>query len=100
MIYASGIFSLVVQFVVGIIDYAAINIEVTPKDEILKDLLKVELVVQIIEFIFYIFLIYYFSQVSKNINWSLAILAIQDFRIVLRRVTFNCYFFWYLGERN
>ena len=68
MIYISGIFSLIIQLVVGIIDYAAINIEVTPKDEILKDLLKVELVVQIIEFIFYIFLIYYFSQVSKNIT--------------------------------
>jgi len=68
MIYASGIASLVIQFIVGIIDYLAINIEVTSKDELLKDLLRVELVVQVIEFIFYIWLIYYFNQVSRNIT--------------------------------
>ena len=77
MIYASGIISLVIQFVVGVIDYIAINKEVSPKDEILKDLLKVELFVQIIEFIFYIWLLYYFSKVSRNItpfrylDWSI-----------------------------
>ena len=68
MIYISGIISLIVQLLVGIIDYVAINIELTSKDELLKDLLKVELVVQVIEFIFYIWLIYYFNQVSKNIT--------------------------------
>jgi len=68
MIYISGLFSLIIQFIVGIIDYIAINIEVNPKDEILKDLLKVELVVQIIEFAFYIWLISYFNKVSKNIT--------------------------------
>lgn len=68
MIYISGLFSLIVQFVVGIIDYIAINIDVYPKDEILKDLLKVELVVQIVEFAFYIWLIHYFNKVSKNIT--------------------------------
>jgi bacteriorhodopsin len=68
MIYISGMISLVVQVLVGIIDYLAINIELTSKDELLKDLLKVELVVQVIEFMFYIWLIYYFNQVSKNIT--------------------------------
>jgi len=68
MIYTSGIVSLIIQLTVGIIDYLAINIEISPKDELLKDLLKVELVVQIIEFIFYIWLIYYFSRVSNNIT--------------------------------
>lgn len=68
MIYASGIFSLMVQCIVGMIDYWAINIKTSEKDEILKDLLKVELFVQAIEFIFYIWLIYYFSKVSKNIT--------------------------------
>ena len=54
MIYITGIISLLVQFVVGIIDYLAIKIEVNLKDELLKDLLRVELFVQVIEFIFYI----------------------------------------------
>ena len=77
MIYTSGVVSLIVQFLIGLIDYFAINIEVSPKDEILKDLLKVELIVQVIEFIFYIWLFYYFHSVSRNItpfrylDWSI-----------------------------
>jgi uncharacterized membrane protein len=35
MIYTSGVFSLVVQLLVGIIDYLAINIEIDKKDEFL-----------------------------------------------------------------
>ena len=68
MIYASGLFSLLVQFLVGTIDYRAIGLPLDPNDEILRDLLKVELVVQIVEFIFYVWLIYYFSKVSRNIT--------------------------------
>jgi bacteriorhodopsin len=77
MIYISGIISLIVQFLVGIIDYVAINLDINPKDEFLKDLLRVELYVQAIEFIFYIWLIFYFSKVSRNItpyrylDWSI-----------------------------
>jgi bacteriorhodopsin len=66
MIYTSGIISLIIQFIVGIIDYLAINLKVDSKDEILKDLLKLEVVVQIVEFIFYVWLIFYFS--SRNIT--------------------------------
>jgi hypothetical protein len=68
MILTSGIVSLCIQFIIGIIDYIAINIEISKKDELLKDLLRVELVVQAIEFIFYVWLIYYFSKVSQNIT--------------------------------
>jgi len=68
MIYASGLFSLLVQLVVGSIDYKAIGLPLEPNDELLRDLLKVELVVQIVEFIFYVWLIYYFSKVSRNIT--------------------------------
>jgi len=68
MIYTTGVISLVIQLVVGIIDYLALNIKVSVKDELLKDLLKVELFVQVIEFSFYIWLFYYFHQVSGNIT--------------------------------
>jgi bacteriorhodopsin len=68
MIYISGLVSLIVQVIVGIIDYLAINLKTVPKDEILKDLLRVELIVQIVEFTFYVWLIHYFSKVSKNIT--------------------------------
>jgi hypothetical protein len=68
MIYISGIISLIIQVLVGVIDFLAINIEVTINDELIKDLLKVELFVQIIEFIFYVWLIYYLHGVSQNIT--------------------------------
>ena len=68
MIYASGVLSLVVQLLVGIIDYLAIEIPIGPNDEFLKDLLHVEIFVQGIELIFYVWLIFYFSKVSRNIT--------------------------------
>ena len=68
MIYASGVISLIVQGIIGVIDYAAINLKIDLKDELLKDLLKLELFVQIIEFIFYIWLFYYFKKSSQNIT--------------------------------
>ena len=68
MIYASGVISLIVQGIIGVIDYAAINLKIDLKDELLKDLLKVELFVQIIEFIFYMWLLYYFKKGSQNIT--------------------------------
>jgi bacteriorhodopsin len=68
MIYTSGVISLVVQLVVGVIDSLALNTDISKKDELLKDLLKVELFVQVIEFVFYVWLIYYFSRVSGNIT--------------------------------
>jgi bacteriorhodopsin len=68
MIYTSGIFSLLVQLLVGTIDYRALYLPLERNDEILRDLLKVEVVVQIIEFIFYVWLIYYFSKISRNIT--------------------------------
>jgi bacteriorhodopsin len=77
MIYESGIISLIIQFIVGIIDYVALKLKIDPKDEILKDLLNVELIVQIVEFTFYVWLIFYFNKVSKNItlyryiDWSI-----------------------------
>jgi len=77
MIYTSGVISLSVQFVVGIINYFVIKLEVTAKDELLKDLLRVELFVQIIEFIFYIWFFYLFHKISRNItpyryaDWSI-----------------------------
>jgi bacteriorhodopsin len=68
MIYTSGLISLIIQILVGIIDFLAINIEATINDELIKDLLKVELFVQIIEFIFYVWLIYYLHGASRNIT--------------------------------
>ncbi len=66
MIHVSAMFSLFVQFLIGIIDYLAINIDVNPKDELLKDLLEVELYVQAVELIFYICLILFLDKVANT----------------------------------
>ena len=66
MIYPTSILSLAIQGTVGFIDYVALQVE--SADELLKDLLQVELFVQLIEFIFYSWLLYSFSKVSRNIT--------------------------------
>jgi hypothetical protein len=68
MIYISGLFSLIVQLVVGIIDYVALNLTVDSNNILLMDLLQVELIVQIVEFSFYMWLILYLHNMSKNIT--------------------------------
>ena len=68
MIYTTGAISLAIQFAVGVINYLALNIKTETKDQLLNDLLTVELFVQIIEFIFYVWLIYSFNRVLKNIT--------------------------------
>jgi bacteriorhodopsin len=68
MIYTSGVISLVVQLLVGLINYVAVNVEVAANDILLHDLLTVELYVQVVEIIFYVWLIYYFHRVSRNIT--------------------------------
>jgi bacteriorhodopsin len=54
----SAIFSLIVQAITGIVEYTGLGIEVKPEDEVLKDILRVEVIVQLIEFIFYVYLVY------------------------------------------
>ena len=68
MIYISGLISLIVQVLTGAIDLLALNIEVIAKDKLIKDLLQVELFVQVIEFAFYVWFIYYLHGASNNIT--------------------------------
>jgi bacteriorhodopsin len=58
MLVETAYFSIIVQFITGIIDIYGIKLNV--KDEVFKfqDLLKIELSVQVVEFIFYIWLIF------------------------------------------
>jgi hypothetical protein len=62
MVYASAIYSLIIQFIIGIIDILGLNIEIPKDKEIFKDLLKLELVVQSVEFLFYVWMIFSFSK--------------------------------------
>jgi bacteriorhodopsin len=65
MIFESGIISLILQFITGIFSFLGINIKVPDDKKLLVDLLKVELGVQAIEFIFYIWLIFNVNKISN-----------------------------------
>jgi len=66
-IYYTGILSLLVQAVVGIIDYWALNLTIPPAFMLLQELLLMEFIVQVIEFSFYIWMVWNFTKI-KNIT--------------------------------
>ena len=68
-IYNSAIFSLITQAIIGIICIYGLFINVNPKEEILKSVLYMETIVQIIEFIFYVWLVYNISQINYDITF-------------------------------
>jgi bacteriorhodopsin len=67
MLYQSAYISLFIQFITGVIDYLGLQIDIPKEKNIYKDLLRTELGVQIIEFIFYIWMVYNFNNI-KNIT--------------------------------
>ena len=66
-IYYTGILSLIVQMVVGVIDFWALNLTIPPAFTIVQELLLMEFIVQVIEFTFYIWMVLKFSTI-KNIT--------------------------------
>lgn len=67
MLYESAYASLAIQFLTGAIDVWGLGIKVPKDKEIFRDLLKVELGVQTVEFIFYSWMVYNFDKI-KNIT--------------------------------
>ena len=75
MIYETGYISLIIQFLTGAIDVWGLNIKVPDDKKIFRDLLKVELGVQSVEFIFYSWMVYNFDKIDnitpyRYIDWS------------------------------
>jgi len=66
IIYDSGFISLIVQFITGLVSIYGIFIPLNKKDIILKDIIIMETVVQFIEFLFYLWLV--FSIAAKSVN--------------------------------
>ena len=66
-IYYTGIFSLIIQLITGLIDFYAINLTIPASFILIRELLMMELIVQIIEFSFYIWMVLNFNQI-KNIT--------------------------------
>ena len=66
IIYDSGFISLIVQFITGLVSIYGIFIPLNKKDIILKDIIIMETVVQFIEFLFYLWLV--FSIAARSVN--------------------------------
>ena len=66
IIYDSGYISLVVQLITGFIGMIGIFIPLKMKDKILTDIIIMETIVQFIEFLFYVWLV--FSIASRSVN--------------------------------
>jgi hypothetical protein len=66
-IYHTGILSLIIQLVTGVVDIYALNLTIPPSFTLLHDLLLMELIVQVIEFSFYVWMISNFNAI-KNIT--------------------------------
>lgn len=69
-------FSLFIQFITTIISLDGFNMILQPNDEILKDILRIETGVQIIEGFFYVWIIYALKDLNKMtprryIDWSI-----------------------------
>jgi len=76
MIYETGLISLAIQFLTGFIDIWGLNIKVADDKLIFRDLLKVELSIQSVEFIFYSWMIYNFDKIDnitpyRYIDWAI-----------------------------
>jgi len=75
MLQYSGYISLGLQFITGVIDIWGLNIKVPEDKNIFRDLLKVELGVQTVEFIFYVWMVKNFDKINnitpyRYIDWS------------------------------
>lgn len=57
-VFSSTLLSIIVQFTIGIVSIYGLTIELRERDMILKEILIMETIVQIIELIFYIYLLY------------------------------------------
>jgi hypothetical protein len=65
MIYQTAYLSLLIQIVVGVIDFLALNIKIPENKNLFKDLIKLELGVQIVEMIFYVWLVFNFAVIPN-----------------------------------
>jgi len=66
IIYNSGFISLIIQLITGLVSIYGIFIPLTKEDIILTSIIIMESIVQFIEFLFYIWLV--FSIHAKNVN--------------------------------
>ena len=63
--YNTLILSIIVQFVVGLLEVGTLLIKVPPAQNIIRQLLVLEVIVQVVEGLFYVWLVYNISKVTN-----------------------------------
>lgn len=76
LFYNTLVVSVAIQVITGLIEIGALFIHVKPQIVIIKQLMVLEVIVQIIEGLFYVWLLYNFSKVSnvtpkRYVDWSI-----------------------------
>tara|TARA_B100001059_G_scaffold222127_1_gene245768 strand:- start:1391 stop:2092 length:702 start_codon:yes stop_codon:yes gene_type:complete len=97
-LYTSAYYSLFVQFIIGIICLCGIFLEIDNNDKILNEILILETIVQGIEFVFYIWLVFNFS----NINTDISLIRYIDWFITTPTMLFSliCFMIYYNNKNN
>lgn len=67
IIYITGVLSLIIQIITGLFDYYVLKLDIPKELSLLRELLLTEFIVQIIEGIFYIWMVINFSSI-RNIT--------------------------------
>jgi len=67
-IYTSALYSLVIQLIIGVICIGGLFIELDKEDRVLNEILLLESIVQFIEFSFYLWLVFNFSNITTNVS--------------------------------
>lgn len=67
-IYTSAYYSLAVQFIIAVVCLFGTFIKLDSQDKILHEVLVLETIVQFVEFSFYIWLVYNFSNIKTDIS--------------------------------
>lgn len=67
-IYTTAYYSLVVQFIIAFVSLLGTFIKVDTQDKILNEMLVLETIVQFIEFSFYVWLVFNFSNIKSDIS--------------------------------
>jgi hypothetical protein len=68
-ILLSAYISLIIQFITGVISLYGIFIPLPFKDRILREILILETIVQVIEFIFYVWLVVSFYKINYDVTY-------------------------------
>ncbi len=68
IIYDSGLLSLIVQLIIGLIGFIGVFIKLKKEDIILNRIIIMETIVQFVEFIFYIWLVFSIQARSMNVT--------------------------------